>query len=236
MLRVHQFVGITEYVRKRGSARFGFSEERTCTIYNGVDTERFAPGPRPRPGQEEGPLKILAVASLIPEKGIDVLIKAVAGLETPLWQLAIVGDGPAAEGLRSLVAELGLTSSVRFLGLRDDVSELLKESDVFVHPAIWEEALGNTVLEGMAAGCPVIASRVGGIPELVVDGQEALLVEPGNWRELRRALTTLAEDPGMRERIGEAARARVLRDFSLKGSVARHLDCCEAAARGDFFQ
>jgi glycosyltransferase involved in cell wall biosynthesis len=233
MVRVHQLIGITDFVRIRARERFSLTEARTCTIYNGVDVHRFRPPDKPV--RAETPFRILTVASLIPEKGVDVLLRAAANLPLAEWKLAIAGEGPEENALKRLAGHLGIDSRTKFLGLRDDVPELLRHADVFVHPAIWQEALGNTVLEGMASGRPVVASRVGGIPELAVDEQEALLVAPGDSEALCEVLTALAQGPELRTRLGRAARARAVQDFSLERSIARHLDCCEAAAAGSLF-
>lgn len=231
MVRVHQLAGITEYVRARAERRFGLPRDRTVTIYNGVDTERFTP---PAGGRaESGPMRILTVASLIPEKGIEVVLRAVAGLEPRTWSLRIAGEGSDAARLEGLATSLGIAGAVQFLGLRNDVPDLLRDSDVFVHPAIWQEALGNTVLEAMAAECCVVPTRVGGIPELARHLEEAWFVPPGDSNALAEVLAALAADPARRAEIGRSARRRVLRQFSLEASIGRHLDWCEAAARGE---
>jgi len=230
MLRVHELAGITDYVRERARRRFGFPPERTRTLYNGVCLERFRPAEDDRAGRR--PLRILSVASLIPEKGVDVLLRAVAALRHADWTLRVVGEGRERAALEALAAELKLGDQVTFLGLRDDVPELMRDSDVFVHPAIWQEALGNTILEAMASGLCTLASRVGGIPELLVDGQEGRLLTAGDYAELAAALDQVAGDEALRERFGAAARRRVERDFGLEASIAQHLDWCERAARG----
>lgn len=231
MARVHQLAGITEYVRRRSQRRFGLPDDRTLTVYNGVDTDRFRPadGDRASPG----PLRILTVANLIPAKGVDIVLRAVALLEPGSWSLRIAGEGPDLPRLESLATDLGIAGKVQFLGIRNDVPDLLRESDVAVHPAIWQEALGNTVLEAMATECCLVPTRVGGIPELARHQEEAWFVEPGNWVELADVLRMLAGDPARRSEIGRSARQRVLREFSLHASIARHLDWCEAAARGE---
>jgi len=163
MFRVHQVAGVSDYVRRRARDRFHLREARTLTLYGGVDPGRFSPD---RPiAREEGPLRICTVAALIPEKGVGTLLEAVSRLTMKDWTLSVAGEGPEEGGLKALAIELGIADKVSFLGSRDDVPALLEGSDVFVHPAIWEEALGYTVLEGLAAGCAVVASRVGGIPE-----------------------------------------------------------------------
>lgn len=231
MARVHQLAGITEYVRERALRRFGLHPRRTCTIWNGVDAERFRPAPDgPR---ADGPLRILTVASLIPEKGVDVLLRAVARMAHDASTLRIAGEGPERARLERLAADLGLADRVTFLGLRDDVPDLMRDSDVFAHPAVWQEALGNTVLEAMASGLCTLASRVGGIPELMADGVEGRLLPPGDVEAWAAALDAAARDADGRWTLGAAARARVVRDFTLERSIARHLDWCERAARGE---
>lgn len=229
MFRVHELAGITDYVRERARARFGLPAARTRVLYNGVDDGRFHP---PAREPEEEPFRVLTVANLIPEKGVDVLLEAMAMARIDDGRLDIAGSGPEEPDLRRLAQELGIASQTRFLGMRDDVPELLRTSHVFVHPAVWQEALGNTVLEGMATGRPVIASRVGGIPELMEDGEEGLLIEPGDVEGLAAALESLAEDAERRRRLGAEARNRVLRDFRLEDSIARHLDWCEEVFYG----
>ena len=230
MLRVHEIAGITDYVRERAQRRFSFPPERTRTLYNGVCLDRFHPPGKPR--DDRGPLQVLTVASLIPEKGIDVLIRALARMRHRERTLRIVGEGREREALEALVAELSLQDRVTFLGLRDDVHELMRDADVFVHPAVWQEALGNTVLEAMASGLCTLASRVGGIPELLVDGEEGRLLPAGDAERMAAELDAVAGDPALRRRYGDAARARVERDFGLELAVARYLDWCEEAAAG----
>ncbi|MGW8268725.1 MAG: glycosyltransferase family 4 protein, partial [Longimicrobiales bacterium] len=233
MFRVHQVAGVSDYVRRRARDRFHLREERSLTLYGGVDPGRFSPdAPIHREG---GPLRICTVAALIPEKGVGTLLEAVSRLTVKDWTLSVAGEGPEEEGLRALARELGIAEKVSFLGSRDDVPALLEGSDVFVHPAIWEEALGYTVLEGLAAGCAVVASRVGGIPEVVRDGVDGILVPPGDPPALAEALETLAGSPDLRRRLGSSGRARVLDRFTVERNLSRNLDWLEAAARGRLF-
>lgn len=231
MIRVRHFAGVSDYVRRRGEHRFGLSADRTLTVYGGVDTIRFHP-PDSRPRSLEKGVRITCVAALIPEKGVGTLLRAVSRIPPGGWELRIVGSGPEAGALERSARALGLGERVEFLGLRDDVDEILRDTHILVHPAVWEEALGYTVLEGMASGCAVIASRVGGIPELIRDGLEGMLVEPGNVEHLTKALVDLLRDAEDRGRLGEAARRRVVQDFSLERNVRLTLDWFEAAAGG----
>jgi glycosyltransferase involved in cell wall biosynthesis len=227
MARVHEAAGVSHYIEKRLQTRFGLSPDRTRTLYGGVDPERFRPDPSREPHQG---LEALCVAHLIPDKGVDVLLRALPALTSPVWRLSVVGEGPQASELEALAGDLGVKGRVRFLGLRDDVDRLLQRSDVLVHPAVWQEALGYTVLEGMSSAVPVIASRVGGIPELIDDGQNGFLVPPGDPEAIAEKLNLLASDPGLRESLGEAARARVVDRFSLQRTVTHLLDWFEMSA------
>jgi len=230
IMRIHQYAGISEYVRHSAMQRFGLPEHRAVTIYNGVDTDRFQPRAGPGPGGSVA--RIVVVANLIPEKGVDVLLRAMARLTSLDWQLDVVGDGPLSGELQALCRQLDIGSRVQFLGLRDDVPDLLRGAEVAVHPATWGEAFGNTVAEAMASGCCLVASRTGAIPEIAVDGVHALLVEPGNVEALASAIQRVLADPALRRALGEAARKRVEELFSLRRYIARQIDWCEAAADG----
>src|SRR5262249_12702678 len=103
---------------------------------------------------------------------------------------------------------------------------------VFVHPAVWHEAFGLTIAEAMAAGCPMIGSRVGAIPELVADGETGFLVAPGDSQAIATALERLADDTQLRQRLGAEARARAEREFDLDRAAREHLEWCVLTARG----
>jgi glycosyltransferase involved in cell wall biosynthesis len=201
-------------------------DQKAVTIYNGVDLDRFAPSTGTR---SEG-FQIICVANLIPEKGLEVALRAHAKLSSPRSRLAIVGDGPDRDRLERLSEVLGTRNQVSFLGLRDDVHLLLRASQAFVHPATWSEAFGLTIAEAMASGCPVVASRVGAVPELVNDGVDGLLVTPGDSDELASALRMLHDDAELGARLARNARRRVESRFSLERCVGDHLDLVEHVA------
>lgn len=148
-------------------------------------------------------------------------------------ELSVAGDGPREEELKELAGELGVRERVEFLGLRNDVHDLLHETDVFVHPATWEEAFGYTVMEAMASGCPVIASEVGGIPELIVDGSSGMLCPPGDDREIARQIRRLARNPELRSDLGRAARRRAEDGFTLEECAGSTIESCEAIVEGE---
>jgi len=132
--RIAGLAGVSDYARARTARQLGMEESRTVTIYNGVDLDRFVPAP-PR-SATSGPPTILVVAHLIREKGVDVLLRAVARLDDRSARLLVVGDGPEQGELRALAATLGISERTEFAGLRDDVHTCLRNADVFVHPAV----------------------------------------------------------------------------------------------------
>ncbi|HYO74412.1 MAG TPA: glycosyltransferase family 4 protein [Archangium sp.] len=226
MVRVHSLAGVSEHVRIKEGRRFGLHPHRSRTIFTGVDTRRFHPRARPHPG---GPVELITVANLVENKGVHHLLGALGRLRSPRVRLRVVGDGPAQQSLRALAVRLGLAHQTEFLGLRNDVHELLGTSDICIQPAL-AEAFGLTVAEAMACGCAVVASRVGGIPELIQHGRTGLLVEPGDEAGFATALERLLDDPVLRRQLGEAARQRACESFELSHTVRRHLDWCEEAA------
>jgi glycosyltransferase involved in cell wall biosynthesis len=226
MVRVHSLAGVSEHVRIKEGRRFGLHPHRSRTIFNGVDTRRFHPHSRPQAG---GPVELITVANLVENKGVHHLLGALGRMRSPRVRLRIVGDGPAQQSLRVLAERLGLQHQTEFLGLRNDVHALLGTSDICIQPAL-AEAFGLTVAEAMACGCAVVASRVGGIPELILHGRTGLLVEPGDEVGLASALERLLDDPLLRRQLGESARERACAAFELGHTVRRHLDWCEEAA------
>jgi glycosyltransferase involved in cell wall biosynthesis len=227
--RLAGLAGVSDYARGRTAGLLDIDPERTLTIYNGVDLDRF--GFSPRQPLQGRPLTVLVVAHLIPEKGVDVLLRAFARLASRETRLVVVGDGPQLEDLRGLAAQLDVADRVDFAGLRDDVQVCLRSADVFVHPAVWAEAFGWTIAEAMASGCPVIASRAGGIPEIVEHERSGLLVAAGDVDALAGALNRLLDSTELRQRLAAGARRRVEERFSLRTCAALHLDWCERTAR-----
>jgi glycosyltransferase involved in cell wall biosynthesis len=173
---------------------------------------------------------VLAVGNLYPVKDHATLLRAGAGLEGV--HVLIAGRGPELEGLASLARALGAASRVHLLGLRSDVARLLAAADLLVHPSR-AEGLPLAILEAMAAALPVVASRVGGIPEAVVDGETGQLVRPCDPDVLRDAIRSVLHDPDRAALFGRAGRARVERHFSLEAMTGRYRALYEAmGARG----
>jgi glycosyltransferase involved in cell wall biosynthesis len=205
-------VCVSETELESGLAQRACAPDRAVVIHNGVEP----PAPRPE-RSDDGPPLLLSVTRLKAPKDGLTLARALRQLEPGSYRAAIVGDGPDRE---DVAAELG--DAGRLLGEREDVSEQLAQADAFVLSSR-SEGLPMAILEAMAAGLPVVATAVGGIPELVADGETGLLVPPGDPDALAAALRRLVADPELRRRLGEAARARVEERFSLAATRSAHL-------------
>lgn len=197
-------------------------------VYNGVDMTQFAPqaeraATRAELGLADDAVVIGSVGRLSADKGgQDGLIRAVAQVrEThPQVRLIFVGDGPLRINLEALVFERGLSDVVRFTGQRADVARLLGAFDIFVLPSL-REALPIAIIEAMAVRLPVVAARIGGIPEVVEDGLTGCLVPPGDEAALAAVLERLVADPAWAARLGAAGQARVQARFTVEQMVRR---------------
>jgi glycosyltransferase involved in cell wall biosynthesis len=161
-----------------------------------------------------------AVCRLNPVKGVDYLIEAAAVIlrRHPQARFMIVGDGDYKRHLVAHAERLGIDRSMIFTGFRTDAMRLVRAFDVSVLPSL-SEGLSNTLMESMSAGLPVVATRVGGAAELVVDGVSGFLVEPRDAATLAERISGLIENCDAARRIGEAARRRMLEEFSMEQTV-----------------
>jgi glycosyltransferase involved in cell wall biosynthesis len=206
----------------------GVRPEYLRLCYNGLDTRCFQPLAKERPLTLAGAsLVIGVVCALRPEKGLPTLLEAFAkvvsgrssALRTAL-RLVVVGSGPMLQTLQALTIELGLQNRCHFEPSTSDVAGWLRAIDIFVLPSL-SEALSNALMEAMACGCAVVASEVGGNPELVSDGTTGLLFHAGNAVELADRLERLIGDENLRTRVGAASAESVRQRFSLQASVRR---------------
>lgn len=204
--------------------------------YNGVDTP--APAVQGRDAVRQalglGPehLLVLFVGRLVVHKDVPTLLKAVAALhqDIPHLRVALAGEGPLQADIAAQVDALSLQATVKLLGQRGDVTDLVEASDMMVLPSL-REGLSNVILEGMMGGKPVVASRAGGNVELIAHDKTGLLFDVGDHAGLASALRRLTEDPSLRARLGEGARQRAQAEFSIPSMVQayeKHYD--EAAA------
>jgi len=210
----------------------GVDPNRIQVVYSGINlsskVEQVHRGLiRQRYGLNPGQRIIGAVANLFPRKGYAYLLEALADVRKiiPDVHCIIVGEGDEGyhKQLMNIVNERDLNSVVTFAGFQSNVLEYMADFDVLVLPSILE-GFGIVLLEAMAMGKPVVASRVGGIPEAVEDGVTAILVPPANSRKLADALVVLLENPALRQSMGEAGRNRVKSLFSLERTI-REIEC-----------
>lgn len=204
--------------------------DKLVLIHCGIDTQAFQPaGPN---GGDPGrrPINIVNIGTIHEVKGQTHLIEACRLLRERGvdFMCHIIGDGPDREKLESQAQEAGLADRVCFHGqrLRGEIIEMLQQADVFVAPSVpssdgRREGIPVVLMEAMASGAPVVASRLSGIPELVDDGESGLLVPPGDAEAIAAAIERLAADPDLRRRLGDAGRARVLEDFDLVTNATR---------------
>jgi len=160
---------------------------------------------------------LLTVGRLTLQKGHTVLLEAIAKLKIikPRPVFAFAGDGPLKEELKEKAQRLGIAQQVRFLGIRNDVNELLLASDIFVQPSLWE-GLSLALLEALLAGLPILATRVEGVIDVVENEYSALLVAPKNSAALAAAIQRLLGDNQLRKRLGRAGQKRALAYYSIE--------------------
>ncbi|MCC6915598.1 MAG: glycosyltransferase family 4 protein [Rhodospirillaceae bacterium] len=174
-------------------------------------------------------VELLTVGRLAMHKGLDVLLAALAQLAPDLsWRLSIVGDGPEHAALGAQVSRLNLNGRVTFKGWaeREALPAIYRDADLFLLPSR-EEGMANVLMEAMCAGLPSIATRIAGSREAVIDGETGLLTPSEDAPALARALEALIRDPGLRERMGRAARARAEETYSWPVITDRWLDIAE---------
>lgn len=189
---------------------------RTSVVYNGVDAPELAPGPLPKEP------RVLCVGDLAPHKGFDLALRALPRLlrRFPTLRLVVAGEGPWRRELAALAARAGVSGAVELAGQvpHVDVPRLMNEATLVAIPSR-RESFPLVALEAGLMARPVVAARVGGLPEIVAHGETGLLVEPENSAALASAIGTLLASPAMVERLGCEARRRVLGEFGLQRQV-----------------
>jgi glycosyltransferase involved in cell wall biosynthesis len=212
----HVHIAISQGLARYLAEAEGFEEQDFEIVHYGIsangDVEPYA-GPEPR---------LLCIGRLIPIKGHLVLLRALAQarMRVPDVSLDIAGRGPLAPALKAYVRELGLGDAVRFLGFVSPVEAAIEEAAIVVVPSIGE-GFGMVALEAMERARPVIASSVGGLPEIVADGETGLVVPPADTEALAEAIVTLAGDLGRAAEMGRAGRVRALEEFTPERCVER---------------
>lgn len=231
---VHRYVALSRDLARYLVQRVGIAEARIEQVYNGVDADRFHPTPtaRPTPLQGspfgEGPHWLMGTVGRMQGVKDQVLLARafVRAIElAPAWRdrlrLVMVGDGPLRAASQAILADAGASQLAWLPGERADVPDVMRSLDCFVLPSL-AEGISNTILEAMATGLPVIATAVGGNPELVSVGATGDLVPAGDVEGLAQAILRMAAEPARAVAMGRAARAEVERRFSMQAMVARY--------------
>jgi glycosyltransferase involved in cell wall biosynthesis len=227
-------IAISKPVALHLSQDFGVAAGRIHLIPNGIDLNRFVFSTdvmrresRKKLGMTDAPL-IGIIARLSDVKGIDVLIKAMPGIlnKLPTVNLLIIGQGPEEDNLRKITKELSLTSHVYFKNTINQTQELLPAFDVFVMPSLME-GLGLSVMEAQACGIPVVASRVGGLLDLIDDQQSGYLVESNNPSALADRIIEALEHPDKSKAMAQKARLNIEQHFAVKGMLEKTLNVYE---------
>lgn len=236
----HLVIANSEAVRADAIRREGLDPEKVVVVLNGVDLPRFSPERDPAESRRalglppEGPV-VGMLANMIYYKAHEVLLQAARRVReaVPGVRFLLVGDGPLRPAIERQIAAWDLGRNVLLLGQRRDVPEILAALDLAVLCSR-EEGLPNALLEAMAAGRPVVATAVGGVPEVVVPGETGLLVPPDDPEALAGALVALLGDPSRAREMGRAGRDRAAKHFSAEG-FARRMEAiylAQCAARG----
>jgi len=218
-------VAVSDEVKQR-LLKAGVRAEKIDMVRNGIDLRPFDRAvPSLRKDLPAGHTHIIGlIGRLAWEKGVDVFLRAAARVlgEFPSARFVVVGEGPDKDKLEQLVDELKIRGSVSMLGRRDDMPSVYASLDVMVSSSR-QEGMPMAVLEGMASGVPLVASAVGEVPTVVLDGRTGVLVPPEDVNSLAAGILRLLRDPATRKRLGAAARQRVEEEYSAKRMTADYL-------------
>lgn len=230
--RAHTCIYISRAIADAHIAQ-GVPAERGVVIYNALDPEEFATAEsrdavRARLGLSPAHQVVGITGRLVAWKGHEVFLSAVAELapERPALRAVIAGDADPTEPayldyLKALAQELGIADRAIFAGYWERIVELLPALDVLVHCSVKPEPFGRVIIEGMAAGVPVVGANAGAVPEIITDGATGLLVPPGDVPALARAIRRLLDDALLAEALRQRAREHVRRHFSLEAHAAQ---------------
>ena len=226
---------VPSHQQVNGTARsYLLDRSRVHVVPNGIDAEAFKPRPKEAARQVLGlgaePI-LLSVGRLERDKGFGTAIAALARLGDSPARLVVIGAGPERELLEAAAVEAGVADRVFFLGSkpRAEVVDYLAAADVFLFPTERDEAAPLVPLEAMASGLPLLASTVGGGVELIEDGTSGLLLPPAAPKRWATAIQSVLSDDAGRRRMGEAARERILRSYTIEAMTRQTVDVYEIA-------
>lgn len=219
-----KFIAVSKALAEEAIRFFNFPRDKVITIHNGIDLSNSATRVREEESEED---IILSVGRLVWRKGYKYLIEAMPKilLEYPAAKLIIVGYGDQRIPLQRYVKKLGINHAVLFLEKvsKETLYSLYHRAKVYVQPSLYEP-LGITILEAMSMRKPVIATKVGGIPEIITNGFDGILVEPKNSLQLARVITHVLMDSSLRKKLGDNARKKVEKDFTWELVAKKHLE------------
>ena len=234
------YIAGTRAMVERGVSQRIFKASKAVLIPNGIDLDQFdanfdraAEQQRPTSDGVHPTVTVGFLGRLEQQKGVPYLVRAAAMVrqQNPHVRFRLAGDGKLRPELERLAAELQVSDVIEFVGWQRDAAAFLKQIDILAMPSLWE-AFGLSAAEGMAAGKPVVASRVEGLPEVVEDGRTGILVPPTDHEALARAIIDLAADPDRRMVLGRQGRKRVEERFTLTRMISQHEELYERLAAG----
>lgn len=193
-------------------------DNKTEVIYNGIFCKRQGTGLNKQDAKSKTEVTLLIIASLVENKGHQYLIDALHKLKNrkKKVKLLIVGDGPLKVELKDYAATLGIKEKIVFLGIQDNVHDILEDSDILVLPSVEREGMGISIIEAMSMAKPVIGTSLGGIPEVIEDGVNGYLAEPRNSKDLADKLEILIDNITLRQRMGKEGRDKFELRFEAK--------------------
>lgn len=227
----HGIVAVSDLTMKKALEE-GIQKEKISVIPNGIvpvmvnETDRSEV--RQQMGAGENDVVLLSVGRLVYQKAHEYLVSAMPAVlkELPNVKAGICGDGLLRADLEAQIRSLGLEKEIKLFGMQANVTKYLAAADVFVLPSRWE-GLPIALLEAMSAGLPVIATRVEGVDEVVEEGVQGVLVQPESTEELVKAILQLSKDDAQRHRMGDAARLRVLEQYTVDRMCEKYLELFE---------
>ena len=225
ILRSHGLTAVSDFLKRETVRDFSVPESRIEVVPNFVDTRIYRPGLEPchrATLAPDGEKIVMHISNFRPVKRVEDVVEIFARVlgEIPS-RLVLVGDGPDLPRARVKVEELGIRDRVVFLGEYTPVQELLSCSDLFLLPSM-SESFGLAALEAMACGSPVVASRVGGLPEVIMDGETGYLCEAGDIDEMAAASIKILSDDKHRKELSDAGRAFAVKHFSSECIVPQY--------------
>lgn len=213
-----KIIAISDYVKRSVVTNFKAKPEKIEVVYNGIDISRFSE----KNSSAHNPVRLVFVGRLVKVKGVQIALEALKICIEKGYNLSftIVGDGDYRAQLESDAENLRIEKYCKFVGIREDVPQILADSDIFVHSCIWEEGFGIGIVEAMAAGKVCICSNSGAIPEIITDGVNGYLSEKGNSKALAEAIMTVVDNKDNWENIQIRARTTAYK-FNMMNFVSR---------------